>query len=179
MDDAITAIKAPGNGEWGGEDVRALFNQGFELRGRYGMLELAFMKGALSVEAFRQLQGSMIDCCVIQQKDVDRAEGYWVGPGVVAKDPASQGRLGSFIAALHFAGLHTKRFGKLIATSELPEKKCPFSGMCPIESQDRMPDDCKSKPWRRFHGAPLDQPACWYATGVRMFIKNRSKPTTG
>jgi hypothetical protein len=178
IDTEIEAAKGSGNGVWGGEDVQALFNEGFKLRGIFGMLEFAFLHDSLDLKRFRELQGAMVDCCVIQEKPDGHSEIFWIGPGAVAKDDQEGARICSFQAALHFAGLHIRKGGKLVATSELPDKKCPFSGACEQEKIDGMPDDCKKKPWRRFHGVPIEQPTCWYAAGVRRFIRKRGEAGT-
>jgi hypothetical protein len=172
IDKELSALGSEGHIAAGARDIAALFTAGFALRTINPVLEQTFVGIRLGVDEFKQIIGSLLpDYCVLQKKPGNRVEYQWIGPGIVGPDTAP---IGVFQAAMHFSELHLRR-GKLISTDMLPETPCPYSGGCQTEIEGGYPEDCRTRPWRRFMSAKVGEPTCWYAQGVKSFIKRRDE----
>jgi hypothetical protein len=172
IDKELSALGSKGHIAEGAREIAALFTAGFALRTINSVLEQTFVGIRLGAHEFKQIIGSLLpDYCVLQKKTGNRVEYQWIGPGIVGPDTAP---IGVFQAAMHFSELHLRR-GELISTDRLPEIRCPYSGGCQSEIDDGYPEDCRTKPWRRFMSAKAGQPTCWYAQGVKSFIRDHGE----
>lgn len=64
--------------------------------------------------------------------------------------------------------------GTIVKTSDLQEKKCPFSGVCAVERSEDYPETCVTFPWK--FEIKNQEGICWYSAGIRSITPMTQNP---
>ncbi len=140
---------------------------GTELRNQKWLIELEFIEKSTDMQSLYNLIASMVDCNVIQEKIDNTLIINWVGSGKFIQDQKQMSSVAMLQSMLHFSQLHMRTNGVVAKTSELRDEKCPFSGGCQTEIDNKYPENCKRKPWMNYMSAKPNDLVCWYAAGVK------------
>ncbi|MDP3423383.1 MAG: hypothetical protein Q8S32_06445 [Burkholderiaceae bacterium] len=120
----------------------------------------------ITPSCFLGLSSNVAEHCIIQEKSNSKATIDIIGDRTsLAASTIDPTWFYVLCSAIHFIQHHFKTDGTVEKTSNLREKKCPFSGACEAEASYNNPDVCKRFPWRF---VPKDRhQSCWYSAGIK------------
>lgn len=111
-------------------------------------LELLFLGCNISVDQFLSRAAYIAEHCIIQEK-LDKSTvidviGHSNSLAVSEGDEISWFYV--LCSAIHFVQQHLTKDGRIIETSKIKEKKCPFEGGCDVERLEGYPESCRKFP---------------------------------
>lgn len=131
------------------------------------LLETLFIGKNLTPEEFLRISSNIAEHCIIQEKNNTSATLDIVGTSnsLAASSDDEIAWFYVLCSTIHFIQQHFTSDGAIVKTSDLREKKCPFSGTCDAERSEGYPETCVKFPWK--FKTKNQEGVCWYSAGIK------------